>query len=165
MNHLLRTEAAFFAGLENQFDSPVEPIAQLGDLHGGQQQGGGVSIVTTGVHQARLGRRVLGSRLFDDGQCVHVGTQCDGLARASRIQHADHTSADDAFSDFIAQATQFVGDARRGLVFLELQFGMSVKKSAQLDRLRNILLIKHKVSNFAGRVYRDVALKTAGQET
>ena len=67
-------------------------------------------------------------------QGVHVGAQSDGRSGCPAVEDTDNPGgAADIFGDGEAGLTQFTGQKRRGLVFLETQFGYGVQKIIQFD--------------------------------
>ena len=83
LHHGVGAAAAFFGGLEDHDGGAVE-IARLGQVFGGAQQHGGMTVMAAGMHLAGSSRLVGQVGRLLDGKRVHVGAKADDLAGGVR---------------------------------------------------------------------------------
>jgi len=137
LHHLQGAAQAFLGRLEDQVQGAVEG-AGLGQAAGGGEQGGGVAVVTAGVHASRVLAGVVEAGALQDRQGVHVGADAQHLAAAAGAQGADHPGAAQAAMDLVAPAGEGGGHQVAGALFLVTQFGMAVDVAAQGDHVRQV---------------------------
>ena len=132
VHHLAPAAAAFFGGLEDNGDGPVE-VPRLGQVLGGTEQHRGVPVMSTGVHLAGNGRLVRDVARFLHRQGIHVGAQPDDLPRSRlpTLDDADDPRLTDPGDDFVAAPRgQFLGDNASSPMHVELQFRVHVNVAA-----------------------------------
>ena len=128
-----------FPGLKQQTDGTAQLLPMLKDYLRCGQQHGRMGIMAAGVHPAFPLRRKRKSRLFRDGQGVHVCPKQQRLSRLSGINLRQNTAV---FSDLTARNPQFFKTRfhiSTGFRKNTSQLRNPVKVSAQL----NDLLLHH----------------------
>ena len=89
-----------------------------------------MTVVSAGVHDARVLRGVFCAGIFGDGQGVHVEAQEDGGTGFGAFQVADYAGLADAFGHFDAKGFKFFGNNSAGADFVVAKFGVHVKITA-----------------------------------
>ena len=145
VDHLARAAAAFLGGLKDEVDGTVE-IAMGGQVSGGGQQHGGVTVVAAGVHSAAVHARVREGVVLGHRQCVDVGAQANGTARVAVLDDADHSGLPQAPVHGNAPGGQCAGDQVRGPLLLKPEFGMGMDVAPQ--RLKGSCLGQDRLEQF-----------------
>jgi hypothetical protein len=118
-----------------------------------------VGVVAAGVHHAdfasavgRARRRCEGqSRLFGDGEGVHVGAQRDDRSVSAPAQHADHAGVRDAGAHLEPQSFEVLRDECSGAHLAVAELGVPVDVAAPCDDAR-MQRARGPVDGFAQRV-------------
>ena len=121
----------FLGGLEDQSDGCWK-IPFTSQKLGRTQEYAGVSIVSTGMHHAVVGRGERQPGLLLDGQGVDVGTQSHSvqIIAAGKVGHYPRAH-ETSLWDF--QLVQGSADPFSGLVFLPAQLGVAMQIAANRD--------------------------------
>ena len=129
LDHCLAAAAAFLGRLEDQHRGAVE-IARLGKVARRAEQHRHVPVMAAGMHLAGNGRGIVCTRLLEERQRIHVGTEADHPAAsvAPAVDDADHARPPDTGRHLVdAERPQLLGDRRRRPVHLVEDFRMPVQ--------------------------------------
>ena len=91
-HHLARAAQAFFGRLKNQIQRAIKR-ADVCKVLCRSQQHGGVPIVATRMHQARMATGMGQPGSFLNGQRIHVGTQTQLARTGAALELPHHTGA------------------------------------------------------------------------
>ena len=125
VDHARAAALVFLRGLEHEMHGAVE-VGLLAQQLGGAEQGSGVAIVATGVHDAGIAGGVRLAGVLGDRQRVEFGAQADGAVAGAAAQRADDAGAGDALVHLQAERAKLLGDEGRRLVLVEAEFGVGV---------------------------------------
>ena len=128
LDHLARTTTAFFGRLEDQVNRAVK-IAVFGEVLGCCQQHGGVTIMPTGVHLARVFTGVFKGVELLHRQCVHVGAQANRAAAGAAFDNAHHARGTHATMNWNAPLSELPGHQVGGADFFKTQLGVGMNFS------------------------------------
>jgi hypothetical protein len=138
VDHGQRTGPALFGRLEDHCDRAFE-IAGFGQILGGAEQHGRVSVMAARMRLAGGLRSPGLARGFQDRQRVHIGAEPDHRPLPLiTLDDADHAGAADAgLHDIAAKGSELVGDEGGRVVDVVEQLRVLVKMAPPL---RNLIL-------------------------
>ena len=99
----------------------------LGQVLGRSEQHGGVAIMATGVHTARMAAGVGKGIELLHRQRIHIGAQANSARRCTRLDDADHAGRTHAPVHGDTPGAELGGDHIGGALFLETQLGVGVQ--------------------------------------
>lgn len=136
LDHAFGPPAAFFGGLEQQFDANVEGVDGSLEDGGGEEEVGGVSVVSAGVHSPGAGGGVGEAGGFGDGEGVDVGAEGDaGFGAVAEDGHGRGGSAVDAGGEGDAEACELATDRFGGVELFVGGLRDAVERVTQFDRV------------------------------
>ena len=128
--HVLGSAEILFRRLEDQRHPPAK-VAGLSQIACSPKQHGGVSVMTAGMHQPLILRRVVQPGQFLHRQSVHISPQPDGRPIPLPVDNRHNARDTDLWVDLIhTKLTQAVADKRRCLVTLQPKLGVLVQMTA-----------------------------------
>jgi hypothetical protein len=135
LDHAHASALVFLCGLEYEIDRSVERSRLAEQLRRAKQHRR-VAVMTAGMHDARLFRRVGKPRLLHDRKRVELGSQADRARAGSAAQNADHAGAADSFVNLVErERSELFGNKARCFVFLKAQFRICVNPMPPGDNL------------------------------
>jgi hypothetical protein len=143
--HSLSPANPLFGWLKYERDRPwqLAPACNQNLSRGHQDRG--MAVVSAGVMGARIYRLVrLTPIRLDQRQGIHIGTQHDGAARSSTLEHAYDAGLANARTHLVETKTvQPFGDDPSGPMLLVRQLRVAVKIAPQLDQAFALLGRQH----------------------
>src|SRR5579859_2316653 len=131
--------ANFLRRLEYQVRRAPELPARCQVARGGQQHGG-VSIVSTRVHHAWIGRCVGYSGLLGDRQGIDIGPQANGIVAVAPMNHRDHACPIEVVQGVYAEGPESFLNERAGAGFGEAELRVCVQIPAPANHFFVIAL-------------------------
>jgi hypothetical protein len=135
----------FLGWLEDEFDGSGQHVAVVRQHLGGAHQHGNVRVVSTGVHDRHVltvifAARFRGKRhagVFQHGQAIHIGPQCNHRSRLAADQGADHTGVCDTGLDLVQpEISQVICNFCRSFELTIREFRVLVNVAPPLDDFR-----------------------------
>ena len=134
IDHRLRAFAEFFGWLKDELHPPGDLILVRREQFGDAERNRRMSVVTAGVHLARVLRGEFGLVLFADRQRIHIGAHQNRRPVKRAFEHSDDTRFAYARLDFQTEIGQFTGDNACRAHFLKTEFGVGVEIMTARDQ-------------------------------
>jgi hypothetical protein len=139
LDHGFGAAEDFLGRLEQQADAACHVGRKAFQCRGNAQQGGGVHVVAAGMHDAGVFTCEGEARPLFDRQRIHVTADGEYRAGPTALDGADHAGAANAGLAGDPEAGKFARHHAGGALFLERQFRMGVKVTANCDQSRFLL--------------------------
>ncbi len=127
--------AEFLPRLKEELHRTRDLLPKIHEDVGGAQQGGGVAVVTAGVHRPFYLRLIGRFSQLLDGKGVHIGPESNGLPRLAALDGGhdacgagDHLKGD-------AELFQLPLNQLGGLELLQAELRMHMEMAPQLDHI------------------------------